>query len=46
MMVAAKTLTLTGIDLFQDAELLQKAKDELAGRRGSSFEYTPLIGDR
>jgi aminobenzoyl-glutamate utilization protein B len=46
MMVAAKTLTLTGIDLFQDAELLQKAKDELTRRRGSSFEYTPLIGDR
>jgi aminobenzoyl-glutamate utilization protein B len=46
MMVAAKTMTLTGIDLFQDPDLLIKANNELLRRRGGNFQYTPLIGDR
>ncbi|QLG46431.1 amidohydrolase [Costertonia aggregata] len=46
MMVAAKTLTLTAIDLFQNKALVQKAKEEFLERRGADFEYIPLLGDR
>lgn len=46
MMVAAKTLTLTAIDLFKNKELIIKAKAELIERRGADFEYIPLLGDR
>lgn len=46
MMVAAKTLTLTGIDLFKDPALIEKAKAELQQRRGPEFKYIPLLGDR
>ncbi|ULQ51264.1 amidohydrolase [Flavihumibacter fluvii] len=46
MMVAAKAMTLTGIDLFQDASLVQKAKAEFDQSRGEGFIYTPLLGDR
>ncbi len=46
MMVAAKTLTLTAIDLFKDKDLIAKAKAELIERRGADFKYIPLLGDR
>jgi aminobenzoyl-glutamate utilization protein B len=46
MMVAAKTLTLTAIDIFKDPSLAEKAKKELNERRGKNFEYKPLLGDR
>jgi aminobenzoyl-glutamate utilization protein B len=46
MMVAAKTLTLTAIDLFQDKDLIAKAKAEFMERRGVDFKYIPLLGDR
>lgn len=46
MMVAAKTITLTAIDLFQDTKLIEKAKQELVERRGADFSYIPLLGDR
>lgn len=46
MMVAAKTLTLTAIDLFKDKDLVAKAKAEFLERRGADFEYIPLLGDR
>ena len=46
MMVAAKTLALTAIDLFEDPGIVQRAKDERAGRVGSSFVYESLVGDR
>jgi len=46
MMVAAKTLTMTAIDLFQNKELVLKAKAELIERRGTDFKYIPLLGDR
>lgn len=46
MMVAAKTLTLTGIDLFNNPELCAKAKAELNKRRGKDFKYEALFGDR
>lgn len=46
MMVAAKTLTLTAIDLFKNKDLITKAKEELIERRGADFKYIPLLGER
>jgi aminobenzoyl-glutamate utilization protein B len=46
MINAAKTLALTGVDLFNNPQLLQKAKDELSQRLGPGFTYKSLIGDR
>ena len=38
-MVAAKTMTLTAIDLFTDPQHLTKARAEFNRRRGPSFVY-------
>lgn len=46
MMVAAKSLTATAIDLFSNTELISKAKAEFESRRGADFKYIPLLGDR
>ncbi|MEH6747837.1 MAG: amidohydrolase [Maribacter arcticus] len=46
MMVAAKTLTKTAIDLFKDKKLVESAKIEFLEQRGADFKYIPLLGDR
>ncbi|WP_420462427.1 amidohydrolase [Candidatus Palauibacter sp.] len=46
MMVAAKTLARTMIELFQSPDVIAAAWEELAERRGADFEYTALLGDR
>lgn len=46
MMVAAKTIALTAIDLFLNPSIILKAKEELNQKRGIDFKYTPLLGDR
>ena len=46
MMVAAKTLTLTAIDIFSDKKLVEAAKSEFQEKRGANFKYIPLLGDR
>ncbi|WP_373399840.1 amidohydrolase [Algoriphagus halophilus] len=46
MMVAAKTLTLTAIDIFKDPSIAEKAKVELDKRRGADFKYEALTGER
>lgn len=46
MMVAAKTLTKTAIDLFKDKKLVADAKAEFLEQRGPDFKYIPLLGDR
>ncbi|HEY8521544.1 MAG TPA: amidohydrolase [Gammaproteobacteria bacterium] len=46
MLVAAKTLARTAIELYVDADLLAAAKAEHAERIGADFEYRPLLGDR
>jgi aminobenzoyl-glutamate utilization protein B len=46
MMVAAKTLTLTAMDIFKDPSVTSKAFEELNKRRGEGFEYKALVGDR
>lgn len=46
MMVAAKTLALTAIDLFQNADVIAAARAEFDERRGPDFVYEALLGDR
>ena len=46
MMVAAKTLTLTAMDIFNDPSVTGKALEELNSRRGDGFVYDALVGDR
>ncbi|MFM9837784.1 MAG: amidohydrolase [Cyclobacteriaceae bacterium] len=46
MLNAAKTISMTGIDLFNNPSLLDQAKKELNERTGIGFQYKSLIGDR
>ena len=46
MLVAAKTLSLTAIDLLTQPEVIQHAWTEFEERRGTDFQYRPLLGDR
>ena len=46
MMVAAKTIALTAIDIYNDPSIAEKAKAELLKRRGSDFVYEALLGNR
>jgi aminobenzoyl-glutamate utilization protein B len=45
MMVAAKTMAFTAIDLFTNPELIKKAKEEYIKTKGD-YEYKALLGDR
>lgn len=44
MMVAAKTMALTAIDLFTNPALIKKAKEEFVNAKGN-YIYQPLLGD-
>ena len=46
MMVAAKTLALTAIDIFENPSIVEEANAELIRRRGENFKYEALLGDR
>jgi len=46
MMVAAKSMALTMVDLFTDASIIQKAKAEFDQKRGPNFVYKTRLGDR
>lgn len=45
MMVAAKTMALTAIDLFTNSALIQQAKEEFIQSKGN-YQYKPLLGNR
>lgn len=45
MLVAAKTMALTAIDLFTNKELIQKATEELKKAKGD-YQYEALLGNR
>jgi aminobenzoyl-glutamate utilization protein B len=45
MMVAAKTMTVTAIDLFTTPALIDKAKEEFKQAKGD-YQYKALLGDR
>lgn len=46
MMVAAKSMALTAIDLFSDPTHIQKARAEFDSKRGPNFVYSTKLGDR
>lgn len=46
MVVAAKTLACTALDLFKDQTLIDKAKAEWLQKRGANFKYEALLGER
>jgi aminobenzoyl-glutamate utilization protein B len=43
---AAKTLALTGAEVFTSPELIAAAKAELAKSQGPNFRYKAMVGDR
>ncbi|MEM1231434.1 MAG: amidohydrolase [Pseudomonadota bacterium] len=46
MMLAARTLALSGAQLFAEPELIDAGTREFQQRRGADFRYQPLLGDR
>jgi aminobenzoyl-glutamate utilization protein B len=46
MLVAAKTIGMTAVDLFTNPELVTAAREEYERRVGPDFEYESLIPDR
>jgi aminobenzoyl-glutamate utilization protein B len=46
MLLAAKTLARTGIELLNNPEVVAEAKVEFNERRGENYEYKPILGDR
>lgn len=46
MIVAAKTLACTALDLFKDQTIIEKAKAEWLQKRGVDFKYEALLGNR
>jgi len=46
MIVAAKTIALTAIELFNSPKALTAAKIEFESKRGADFKYEALLGDR
>jgi len=46
MMVAAKTLSLTALEIILNPKVVSTAQSELLRRRGSDFNYESLLGDR
>ena len=45
MILAAKTLAVTATDLFENRDLIERAREEFEERRGANFEYSALLGD-
>ena len=45
MMVAAKTMAMTAIDLFKDPAIITQAKEELK-KEIRGYSYQALLGDR
>ena len=46
MMIAAKTIALTGMQLLDEPKIIEAAKKEFLEKRGANFIYTPMLGDR
>jgi aminobenzoyl-glutamate utilization protein B len=46
MMIAAKTIAISAIDLFENQSLIEKAKAEFNEKTGGDFKYESLLGDR
>ncbi len=46
MILAAKVLAVTSVDIFTDPSIAQEAKREWQEQRGPDFQYEALLGDR
>jgi len=46
MVVAAKTLAMTAVDLLTDPDLIRRARAEYEERLPEGWRYEPLLGDR
>lgn len=46
MMIAAKTLALTAMQLIDNPKIISVAKKEFLQKRGTDFKYVPMLGDR
>ncbi|MEQ9402894.1 MAG: M20 family metallopeptidase [Cyclobacteriaceae bacterium] len=46
MIVAAKTIALTALDIYNNPKIVEEAKKELLVQQGEGFVYESLIGDR
>lgn len=46
MLVAAKTLALTALDLYKTPALIEEARAEWLRKRGADFKYEALLGNR
>lgn len=46
LIVAAKTIALTAVDIYNNPKIAAEAKAELMKQRGSDFVYESLLGDR
>ncbi|UHG90578.1 amidohydrolase [Spirosoma oryzicola] len=46
MLVAAKTIALTALDLYKTPALIEKARAEWVQKRGADFKYEALLGNR
>ncbi|MSS73877.1 MAG: amidohydrolase [Candidatus Latescibacteria bacterium] len=46
MIVAAKVIAMTAVDLFTDPSHVKAARAEIEQRRGKDFRYQPLLGER
>ena len=46
MMISAKTMTLTAIDIYKNPEVVNIALKELKERQGEGFQYEALLGNR
>jgi aminobenzoyl-glutamate utilization protein B len=46
MMIAAKTLALTAMDLVNSPATIAEARKAFDEKRGPDFKYVPLLGDR
>jgi aminobenzoyl-glutamate utilization protein B len=46
MMVAAKVLALSAVEVFENPDHIEQAQQEFNEARGPDFVYEPLLGDR
>jgi len=46
MMVAAKTIALSAIDIYESTSILKDVRSEFDERRGVDFKYEALLGNR
>jgi len=46
MLLAAKVLATTAVDILTDPSIAQEAKREWQEKRGPDFQYESLLGDR